>query len=285
MSNKPLSISLVIPVYNEESHLADCLRSALAQRVPFAEIIVVDNNSTDDTKLIAQSFAGVTVLSEARQGVVHARNRGFDAVTSTLIARIDADTILPTDWTSRLQAIFASSDVAAVSGAVEYHDLPWQTRLARLDLHFRLRIADGMGDEVFLFGANMALRRSAWRATRTQMCSASGMHEDFDVAIHLQDAGYRVVFDRTLVAQVSLRRLSTSVATYWEYLMLSPRTYALHGRTSQRHMYSVIGLVMSSYWLIRLIYRCYDPEKDELSLRNLRAVKAPLRVNPATFVD
>src|SRR5262245_35134326 len=49
MPKSPLSVSLVIPAYNEESHLRACLSAVCAQTVPFQEIIVVDNNSTDRT--------------------------------------------------------------------------------------------------------------------------------------------------------------------------------------------------------------------------------------------
>jgi len=92
-------ISIVIPVYNEESQLAAC-RDAISQQKesPF-EVIVVDNNSTDSTVRVALSFPFVTLIREPRQGVMHARTTGFDAARGDIIGRIDADTILPPDWT------------------------------------------------------------------------------------------------------------------------------------------------------------------------------------------
>jgi len=109
------------------------------------EVIVVDNNSSDDTIAVARRFPFVTVLREKRQGVVHARNRGFNASRGDIIGRIDADTVIARDWVAQLQAIFADTRISAVSGAITYHDLPWQDQVGRLELYFRQRIARGMG--------------------------------------------------------------------------------------------------------------------------------------------
>jgi len=283
--SKKLRVSLVIPVYNEESHLAECLAAALSQDDPFYEVIVVDNNSDDSSVAVAEQFLGVRIVREGRQGVVFARSAGYDVARGDIIARIDADTLLPTDWTHQLQAIFKDQRLDAVSGAVSYHDLPWRRFLAGLDVRFRQWIADGMGDEVFLFGSNMALRKSAWRRVRRQVCFASGLHEDFDLAIHLYEADCQTTFDRRLQAAVSLRRFDVSLLAYWQYVWLSPKTYSLHGRTSHGRMYPVVGLVVSGYWLIRLLYRSYDAPAQRLSWRQAWLPRASARVNPATFVD
>src|SRR5215218_5513436 len=116
IQSKSLRVSIVVPVYNEGAQLAACLEAIAAQRsVPY-EVIVVDNNSTDDTIAVAKSFNFVKLLRESRQGVVHARNRGFDAARGQIIARIDADTVLPPGWTGQVQATFQNSGVSAVSG-------------------------------------------------------------------------------------------------------------------------------------------------------------------------
>jgi glycosyltransferase involved in cell wall biosynthesis len=250
------------------------------------EVIVVDNNSSDDTIAVAKRFTFVKVLREPQQGVVHARNRGFNAARSGIIGRIDADTIIAPDWVARLQTIFADRSVAAVSGAITYHDLPWQEQIGRLELHFRQRMADGMGDEVFLQGANMGLRRSAWYKTRSKVCANGGFHEDFDLAIHTHNAKLKVVFDKNLRAMLSLRRFDSTIVDFWQYAWLSPKTYARHGLRSQRHMYSVIWLVLGFYWPIKLLYRAYDPVAEKMSLTKfLTSTASVARVNPATFVD
>lgn len=280
-----LRISLVIPVYNEESHLAACLQRAVRQRRRFDEIIVVDNNSTDDTVAIAARFPEVTVIHEPQQGVVHARNRGFDTASGDIIARIDADTRLPDDWTQCLEEIFVAADVAAVSGRMEYYDMPWQHAFNRIDLTFRRYFARRLGREVALQAANMAIRRSAWRRIRSDTCNRGGLHEDFDLAIHATAAGYRVRFDERLRAAIAYRQADSSLRSFARYALLSPRTYRQHGLTSQRCMYPVVGLAIACYFLLKLAHRGYDAETARFSVARLVATPISIRVNPATYVD
>ncbi len=74
-----LQISFVVPAYNEKALIASCLdsiRSEIAHTGCPAEIIVVDNNSTDGTRRIASSVPGVVVVDEPQRGLVQARKAG-----------------------------------------------------------------------------------------------------------------------------------------------------------------------------------------------------------------
>jgi glycosyltransferase involved in cell wall biosynthesis len=83
-------VSVVIPAYNATNFLAETLASVFAQTVPPAEIIVVDDGSTDDTAGIARDL-GVTVISRANGGISAARNTGVRAARSEYVALLDAD--------------------------------------------------------------------------------------------------------------------------------------------------------------------------------------------------
>ena len=280
-----LSISLIIPAYNEERYLSSCLEAIAVQSVKPYEVIVVDNNSSDSTNLVASKYPFVKVIKEASQGVIHARSTGFDAASGDIIARIDADTLLPIDWIANLQSIFMEdSELDALSGAVSYYDLPYTKLASRIDLFFRQSIANRMGDEVFLYGANMAIRRKSWLKAKPLLCNSGGLHEDFDLAIHAQETGAKVVFDRRLKASVSLRRLDVSWPHFLQYAMLNPKTYAVHGKTSQRNMYGALALALSFFWFIKLLHRSYDTKTLKYSWLKLFS-SAESRPNPATFVD
>jgi cellulose synthase/poly-beta-1,6-N-acetylglucosamine synthase-like glycosyltransferase len=284
MPKKSLTISLVIPVYNEESHLAACLRLALAQTLPFHEIIVVDNNSSDATATVAAGFPGVKVLREPRQGVVYARNRGFNAARGDIIARIDADTHLPTDWTTKISRIFDDEVVGAVSGAISYHDIAARQIIDPIDFKLRNWLAGKMPQRMFLLGANMAIRRSAWRTVAGSLC-AGGLHEDLDLAVHLSDVGATVLFAPELVAGVSGRRVDTNVLDFIKYLRSLPQTYAVHGAREHIYMYPVAGVVLLHYLPLRVLFRGYDEQLQSFRLTKLFTLQAPARVNPATFVE
>src|SRR5476651_1469584 len=85
MSNKTLTLSIVIPVYNEQGYLKACLDSIAAQADLPDEVIVVDNNSTDDTAKIAKSYKFVRLLREPRHHQSFAQATGFDAARSDII--------------------------------------------------------------------------------------------------------------------------------------------------------------------------------------------------------
>lgn len=284
MSNR-LRISLVIPVYNEESHLHACLEAATRQNQPFDEIIVVDNNSTDDTAVIAAYFPNVTLLREAKQGVIHARTTGFNQASGDIIARIDGDTIIPADWSQRLQTIFADNSVAAVSGKVEYYDMAASRLFNGVDLFFRRYFAQVLGREVALQAANMAIRQETWRAIKRHTCADAGLHEDFDLAIHANWAGYTVRFDERLTAGIGYRQAEAGFQDFCTYAWLSPKTYRSHGLKSARYMYPVVGLAILCYAALKVLHRGYDPETRKFSFLRAITVSSAMRVNPATFVE
>jgi glycosyltransferase involved in cell wall biosynthesis len=122
-----MRLSFVIPAYNEESYLPDCLESILAQTkdVPGgAEIIVVNNASSDRTREVALSFPGVKVVDEPRKGLPYARQAGFCASSGELIANVDSDSRLTPGWVEKVLADFAQDDaLVALSGPVIYYDL------------------------------------------------------------------------------------------------------------------------------------------------------------------
>jgi glycosyltransferase involved in cell wall biosynthesis len=283
--NKNLRVSIVIPVYNEEDTLAACLEAIAVQTTPPHEVIVVDNNSIDNTVRIAERYPFVKVLHERNQGVVYARNRGFNAVRGDIIGRIDADTLLAPNWVASVQKVFADGTISAASGAVRYHNLSFKDAANWIDLKLRRYLARQLDREVAMQGANMALTRKVWRQVRGQVCERGGLHEDFDIGIHILRAHGRLVFDESLVATIGYRQAASDLKGFAQYVLLSPRTYAQHGLTSQKYMYPVVYLAIACYLPLRFAYASYDSETKRFSWKALRSNTNKQRVNPATFVD
>lgn len=280
-----LKISIVIPVYNEADQLEICLQSIARQtRKPY-EVIVVDNNSTDESIEIARHFDFVTVLSEPRQGVVHARNTGFNAARGEIIGRIDADSRLQPDWAEVVAKTFTEDSVACISGTVRYHDMSFKRAANATDLFFRRWLAKRLDNEIAMQGANMALRRSVWQVVRAHVCDVSGMHEDFDLGIHIAKLGGKLAFVETMIASVGFRQVDGSFHGFSRYVLLSPETYRQHGLKSQRYFYPIVYLVLSGFLLLKLAHQSYDADLEGFSWRKLFENKTKARVNPATFVD
>jgi glycosyltransferase involved in cell wall biosynthesis len=119
-SSSPPRISFVVPAYNEERLLPAALTAIVAEirRTPCdAEIIVVNNASTDATASVARSFASVRLVDEPLKSLARARQAGFLAASGGLIANIDADTVLPEGWLRRVLVAFdANPALVALSG-------------------------------------------------------------------------------------------------------------------------------------------------------------------------
>jgi GT2 family glycosyltransferase len=98
----PLSISVIIPAYNEQENIFSCLESLICQKYPSHdyEIIVVDNESTDSTPEIAKNFE-VQLLARQPGNVGRVRNLGAQHAQGTILAFIDADCVVDPDWISR----------------------------------------------------------------------------------------------------------------------------------------------------------------------------------------
>lgn len=125
--------SVVIPAYNAADTIGEAVHSILAQSIPPAEIIIVDDGSTDQTaEVIASLSAPITLIRQENKGCGEATNAGFRAVNTPLIASLDADDIwLPDKMKVQLDILNSDSDVAAVfcrvktfrdvNGRREYH--------------------------------------------------------------------------------------------------------------------------------------------------------------------
>lgn len=85
------SVSAVIPAYNAELTIADAIQSVLAQTCEVAEIIVVDDGSSDRTAEVAASFPRTRVIRKPNGGVGAARNAGIHAASGEWIAFLDSD--------------------------------------------------------------------------------------------------------------------------------------------------------------------------------------------------
>lgn len=85
-------VTFVLPVYNAQTNIAQCLERLLAQKHR-AEIIVIDDGSTDNTARILNSFSGSVIVfnNEERKGAAYCRNLGNDRATGDIIAVCDTD--------------------------------------------------------------------------------------------------------------------------------------------------------------------------------------------------
>lgn len=207
-----MKVSVVVPAHNEERYIRKCLRSLLAQEEKADEIIVVDNNSTDKTAAIAEKM-GIKVLKEKRQGIIFARNTGFDACQGDIIARTDADTVVPRKWIKIIKKDFEDHNIAALSGPAKFGI---ESLLPLVKLIFFQTNKVILGHHT-LYGPNMALKKSMWEKVKSETCRNDKLvHEDIDLGIHIARYGH-IWFDPNLIVKTSARRIKDPKTFFIKY--------------------------------------------------------------------
>ena len=127
-------ISVVVPIYNVESYLAESLESAAAQSFRDLEVIMVDDGSTDGSAAIAHEFEArdprFRLLTRVNGGLSAARNTGIDAASGEHLAFLDSDDVLPPDAYETLLRALEQSGSDFATGNV-HRLMPARTAQAR----------------------------------------------------------------------------------------------------------------------------------------------------------
>lgn len=220
------AFSIIVPAYNEETYLADAVRSALSQSRGDFELVIVDDGSEDDTPRIGRDLAAdprVTYLRQDNRGLSAARNAGIAATSAPLVSFLDSDDLwLPGYLEAMGQALEERRDAA-----IAYCDAWW------VDVEsgrFRRRSALSMNDPPhdpprdpaafatrlmqgnFIF-VSATVRREALEAAGPFDTSLSAC-EDYDMWLRILAAGAGAVRagDRLAVKRDRLRSMSRAEA-------------------------------------------------------------------------
>ena len=237
MGMNPVRFSVIIPAHNEVKPIASCLESVAAQtRKPY-EILVVNNNSTDQTAKMASSF-GVRVIDEKNKGAAAARNAGARIAKGEFLVFLDADCIAPTTHLELIANLirqypkidgFAGPYVIQDGGKI----VEWITETGLYYWHWFRFIKCIFGHQGFS-GGNVAIKRSSFLA-------ASGFDEtihdvidpdDAEFAARLHRLGYRIFFDPKLIVYSSFRRMRKTPIRLLIVRTWQATQHILHAKTA-----------------------------------------------------
>ncbi|HXH07330.1 MAG TPA: glycosyltransferase, partial [Vicinamibacterales bacterium] len=208
-------ISVVLSTYNRAALLPAALEALLDQVGGAAyEIIVVDNNSTDDTRRVVGAFAErsggrLRYAFEPRQGLSYGRNTGIDLARAPIVAFTDDDVRVAADWVMRMREVFEQEpDIDYIGGRV----LPqWRCPPPRwlTDAHWAPLALQDYGPEPFvtgreraicLVGANLAFRRRVFdrvglfHPALQRVGDGIGSTEDHEFQLRVWQAGLRGLY-------------------------------------------------------------------------------------------
>lgn len=162
-------VTVAICTYNRAKLLGLSLEAVLKQEADFAfDVLVVDNNSTDNTREVTESFMRssplVSYVLEEKQGLSHARNRALVEATSSIVAYLDDDAVARPGWLTAITRAFGEPGVDCAGGKIvlkypcakpDWLDERMESILSAYDK------GEQPKDVPEVFGANFAVRREA----------------------------------------------------------------------------------------------------------------------------
>lgn len=221
-------ISIVIPAYNEQDNIENCLDSLCKQNTKRKfEVILVNNNSTDNTVEKASAFKNklnLKIITEKKKGRGSARRTGFQKAQGDYILSTDADTLPPSDWIETLLNGF-KNHTAAVTGPCRILDCgTLRNFLFNHYQPFMMRVYKVFFRHYWLSGFNFAIRRDIYQQISGFDAELNVM-EDIDLSIQVAKIG-RINFVKESCVIFSGRRFQNGlIKGLLEYLKPACKYY------------------------------------------------------------
>jgi glycosyltransferase involved in cell wall biosynthesis len=233
-----LKLAILVPTYNRERLLRRTLSSLLAQvgDASAAELIVIDNNSSDGTAAVCREFRGVRYVFEPRQGLSYARNAGIEALSGMgpddVVAFVDDDVEAAPGWLEAMRRAFVSHPgVDCVGGRVlpqnsgEFPDWITSEHWAPLALqdHGSQSRVFSRSSPIGLIGANFACRKrvfdriGGFSADVQRVKDGIGSTEDHEFLARVYASGGTALYtpDVLVITRVPPERMSRDYHRRW----------------------------------------------------------------------
>ncbi|MFA6532704.1 MAG: glycosyltransferase family A protein [Patescibacteria group bacterium] len=224
-----MKVSVVIPVYNEEKYIKNCLDSLMKQDEKPDEIIVIDNNCTDKTIEIVKKNKNIKIIKEIIQGMTAARNAGFNQAKYEIIVKCDADSVLPPDWIKNIKNDFSRDpSIVAISMPIKFNDICFILDNT-IPFYIYLFIPRLMTGFYYLIGPGYAIKKNVWNKIKNEVClNDKEVHEDIDISFHLKKHG-KIFHDRKNAISSSARRMINNPFSFFgEYIYRFFKMYWNH---------------------------------------------------------
>lgn len=266
-----LSVSVLIPAYNEARVIAASIRHILASTHRKLQVIVIDDGSTDGTSdVVRNAFAGderVTLIATENGGKARAVNIGLARADGDIVVALDADTQFEPETISRLVRWFADPAVGAVAGNAKVGNrLNMLTRWQALEYitaqNLERRALATLNCITVVPGAVGAWRREA--ILKLGGFPSNTLAEDQDLTIAVQRAGYTVLFDDQAIAWTEAPDTIRGLARQrfrWAFGTL--QCLWKHRAVTFNPRYGALGLVaFPQVWMFQILLALVSPLID-----------------------
>lgn len=272
-------VSLITGTYNAGDRIQTLLESLekveSTPEIPW-EVIIVDNNSTDDTPDVIQDYVSKSIvrikfLRETKQGVSRARNKGIRHAKGEILAFVDQDCVLDPSWLLAVVREFRSCpELSMIGGRLELFDArdkPISIRTAT----DREAISITSGNLGAIPGCNMAVRRSVFDAVglydaRLGPGAPVPIGEDIDLIYRIARKGFRIEYTPdVLVYHNHGRRTDAAYKATWKLYVIGKGVffgkYILRGR---------VEVLKFAYWDLNAEVKSFiKGRKDKAAILNL----------------
>ncbi len=188
--------AVIIPHYNDVVRLERCLSALMAGDTDGAEIVVVDNGSTQSLDALRAAFPTVRFLTEPEKGAAAARNRGVRETTAPVLVFIDADCIPAPDWLSVARKVAPSADL--IGGRVDVFDEtpPPRSGAEAFEAVFAFDFRNYIEVQGFTGAGNLVTRRDVFADVGDFV---NGVSEDRDWSMRAVAKGYRLTYEDAMI--------------------------------------------------------------------------------------
>ncbi len=215
-----MRVSVIVPCRNAARTVGDAVASALGQSEPPAEVVVVDDASTDGSADAARQAGARVIRNASRRNAGGARNAGLDVTAGDLVGFLDADAVAPKDWLARARGVFASDPTVVGVGGRIVNGRPG--RYGELDYY--LNHSEWIGEESPAEKANIPTMAIVYRreAIGPVRFPETNTGEDTVFALAVTARGGRLWYDPGIAVTHRHERLDW--ASFWQKQVACGRT-------------------------------------------------------------
>ncbi len=266
--NEP-QVSVIIPAYNCEKTIAQCLKAVKEQTFKnIKEIIVSDDGSKDSTASIVKSFPDVSYVCQPNAGPATARNRGAKIATSEILFFTDSDCVPNSNWVEKSIKHFENKDIAVVMGS---YDIANSSSILSRCIHKEIvyRHNNLLPEYPKVFGSyNFGIRKKIFdelSGFNEEYRYASG--EDNDLSYRILKINKKIFFEReSKVKHYHTESISRYLREQYRHGFWRAKLYLMHPKMMQGDNYTfwkdmadvpLVSFVLISFMLSLLSIRTY----------------------------
>lgn len=265
-------ISVIVPVLNAENIIEKCIQSLLDLDYPKSrhEIIIVDNNSTDNTRLIIEKYP-VKLLLETKKSSYIARNTGIRASKGEILVFTDSDCIVDKNWLTNIIKKFDDPKVGGIGGKlVGYSPKTIVEKYLTATSYFNAEATANLAKPYFVT-ANVAYKRSIMEEISLFDESFTSWG-DADLSYRIVGQGYKIVYEPEAV--VYHKHRSSLKDLFFQNLKNGRGRVKLYKKHSEKNHLRIWSYVLMAYYLLlKLPWRIITVFLQKKNDRSLYIIK------------